>query len=99
MTIEEARSAIKQHWNAAPGQSSKDLWEMLSIILDIIEQRTGGSPQDDVAVLKAKIAELDSLLNNDASIFQAIKNALGRDDLTAAQLPAEIKLLMSWHSK
>lgn len=89
MTIEEARSAIKQHWNAAPGPSSKDLWEMLSIILGIIEQRVGGSPLDDVAALKGKIAELDSLLNNDAAIFQQIKDIVG-GDLTAAQLPAAI---------
>lgn len=92
MTIDEAKKEIRKHWGI--GQPNAFIWEMLAEVLDIVEQRTGGGlPQDEsVSVLKAKIAELDSLLNNDAAIFQAIKDVLGRDDLTAAQLPAEIKL-------
>lgn len=99
MTLDQIQMEINDRGITA-GETAKPIYHLmgeLALIVKAIDQRTsGGIPQDElVLVLKAKIAELDGLLNNNAKIFQQIKDVIGADDATAAELPARIKALLA----
>ena len=65
--------------------------EVFSVILNLVEVLQGqGTPVDDKAQMQSKIDHLNSLLDNDAKIFLAIKTALGNPNLTQGEIANEI---------
>jgi len=65
--------------------------EVFSVILNLVEVLQGqGTPVDDKAQMQSKIDHLNSLLDNDAKTFLAIKTALGNPNLTQGEIVGEI---------
>lgn len=93
-TLAELQSDIEAHEAAAtPGSSSETIYGLLVEFCQTLSAGKYEEPgaQAQIAELKKKIDALQSLLDNDAKTFQAIKLALGNANLTQGQLVNEIQ--------
>jgi hypothetical protein len=92
MTLQDIADNLKRRLDSETNPAKH---EMLTFIADLVTVlQTKGIPiGDDAATiteLQVKIASLNSLLDNDAKTFAAIKTALGNPNLTQGEIANEI---------
>ncbi len=91
MTLQDIADDLEHRIENSTSGSKTEILEIVAELVDVLMENAGPSPKNaTIAKLQAEVASLNSLLNNDAATFEAIKLALGNANLTQGQLAQEI---------
>jgi len=91
-TLQDIADYLKQRIAQETNQGKVEVFAVIANLVEVLQ--TKGIPIGDdaatIAKLQAEVAAKDSLLDNDAMTFLAIKVALGNPNLTQGELSNEI---------
>ena len=91
-TLQDIADYLKQRIAQETNQGKVEVFAVIANLVEVLQ--TKGIPIGDdaatIAKLQAELAAKDSLLDNDAKTFLAIKTALGNPNLTQGEIANEI---------
>jgi len=89
MTLQDIAADLQRRIGTETNSSKVEVFTVIGNLVSVLLGQ--GTPVDDKAQMQSKIDHLNSLLDNDAKTFLAIKVALGDPDLTQGEIVNEIK--------
>ncbi len=92
MTLQDIADDLEHRIENSTSGSKTEILTVIAELVDVLMESAGPNPKDaTITKLQAEVASLNSLLNNDAATFEAIKLVLGNPNLTQGALADEIK--------
>jgi len=88
MTLQDIAADLHRRIGNETNPSKVEVFTVIGNLVSVLQGQD--TPVDSVAQLQSKIDHLNSLLDNDAKTFLAIKTALGNPNLTQGEIAGEI---------
>jgi len=88
MTLQDIAADLQRRIGTETNSSKVEVFTVIGNLVSVLQSQD--APVDDRAQLQSKIDHLNSLLDNDAKTFLAIKTALGNPNLTQGEIVNEI---------
>jgi len=84
MTLQDIAADLQRRIGTETNSAKVEVFTVIGNLVSVLQSQD--APVDDKAQMQSKIDHLNSLLNNDAKTFLAIKTALGNPNLTQGEI-------------
>ncbi len=92
MTLQDIADDLEQRIDNSTNASKTEMLTVIAELVDVLIESSGPNPKDaQIVELQNRVKSLQSLIDNDAATFGAIKLALGNSNLTQGALADEIR--------